>query len=156
MDKKNLIIGVLTFSLLAITVLFFYNSQKQKEMYLKTMKSLQYSLNRGEGKGKDKDPYKEIAVNNSLRKKVRVVQDCYNRFIATNPKQTDGFVEIDWIINENGVVKRAELISSDLNDNTLNTCILEIIKNIKFPPPPTGAETYMTYKYYFKKDNEKK
>jgi hypothetical protein len=105
----------------------------------------------GENKGKQKDPYKDVAVNNTLRKKAGEIQGCYNEFLKTNPKKTDGFVEIDWSIKENGNVKRSELISSDLNADSLNQCILKIIQTIEFPPPPTGMQTYMTYKYNFKK-----
>ncbi|HRG75567.1 MAG TPA: AgmX/PglI C-terminal domain-containing protein [Leptospiraceae bacterium] len=67
------------------------------------------------------------------------------------PKLTDGFVEIDWNILEDGKVKKAEMVSSDLNAESLNQCILKVISAIEFPPPPTGMQTYTTYKYNFKK-----
>ena len=107
-------------------------------------------MNRGNQQGKRKDIYKDIAVNNSLRKNARKVQACYNAFIQKKPTKTDGFVEFDWIILPKGKVKKAELIASNLQDTTLNDCILNIIRNIEFPPTPTGFETYMTYKYHFK------
>lgn len=156
MEKKNIIILILGTSLFFSFAFFYYNMEKQKEMYLKTMKNLQYNMSKGNGKSKNKDPYKEVAVNNSLRKKARHIQKCYNTFVATKPRKTDGFVEIDWIILTDGGVKKAELIASDLGNESLSLCILNTIKSIEFPPPPTASETYMTYKYNFKKANEKK
>ncbi|MBL0264779.1 MAG: AgmX/PglI C-terminal domain-containing protein [Leptospiraceae bacterium] len=158
MDKKNNIIIVLTALLVAMGGLFVYNMKKQQEIQQQLLRNMEYNAANvgGDNKGKPKDPYKEIAVNNALRKKARDIQECYNGFLKTNPPKTDGFVEIDWNILEDGRVKKAELVNSDLMNDSLNQCILKIIGAIEFPPPPTGQQTYMTYKYNFKMDPELK
>jgi|GEM_PF-1498961 len=158
MDKKNSIIIFLIVALVATMGFFVYNTKKQQEVQQQLLRNLEYNAANtgGDNKGKPKDPYKEIAVNNALRKKAREIQECYNQFLKTNPPKTDGFVEIDWNILEDGKVKKAELISSDLSADSLNQCVIQIVASIEFPPPPTGLQTYMTYKYNFKKVEEEK
>jgi hypothetical protein len=153
MDKKNSIIILLIVALAATMGFFFYNTKKQQEVQQQLLRNLEYKAANasGDNKGKPKDPYKEVAVNNALRKKARNIQECYNEFLKTNPPKTNGFVEIDWNILDDGKVKKAELVSSDLGTDSLNQCILKIIAAIEFPLPPTGLQTYMTYKYNFKK-----
>ncbi len=154
MDKKNGIIILLIVALVAAMGFFFYQTKKQQEIQQQLLSSLKYNAANGDGKGKLKDPYKEIAVNNALRKKAKDIQECYKVFIKSNPEKTNGFVEIDWNILEDGKVKRAELVSSDLNTDSLNKCILKIISEIEFPAPPAGIPTYITHKYNFKKTEE--
>jgi Tfp pilus assembly protein PilO len=156
MDKKNSIIILLIVSLVATMGSFFYNTKKQQEVQQQLLRNLEYKAASagGDNKGKPKDPYKEVAVNNALRKKAGEIQKCYNEFLKTNPPKTDGFVEIDWNILEDGKVKKAELVSSNLDTDSLTQCILKIIASIEFPPPPTGLQTYTTYKYNFKKTTE--
>lgn len=159
MNNKNLIIILLGVVLISTIGFFLYSSHKQQQLYQQTLQRMEYNMNRsgsGDGKGQKSDPYKEVAVNNALRKKVREIQECYNSFVKANPQKTDGFVEIDWIILPDGKVKKAELISSDLNSEALNSCILGIVRSIEFVPPPTGSETYITYKYHFKKVEDEK
>lgn len=156
MDKKNTIIVLLIVALVVTMSFLFYNTKKQQEVQQQLLRNLEYSAanSGGDNKGKPKDPYKEVAVNNALRKKAGDIQKCYNEFLKTNPLKSDGFVEIDWNILEDGKVKKAELVSSNLNADSLSECILKIISSIEFPPPPTGLQTYTTYKYNFKKTTE--
>jgi hypothetical protein len=153
MDIKNKIIIGLIVGIGFILGLFFFNLKKQQDLE-HLFRNMQYgsSNSKEDSSGKRKDPYKELAVGNSLRKKGREIQECYNVFLETNPEKTDGFVEIDWSILEDGTVKKAELVNTNFSTDSLNQCILKIISKIEFPPPPTGMQTYMTYKYIFKKD----
>ncbi|MEM7183718.1 MAG: AgmX/PglI C-terminal domain-containing protein [Spirochaetota bacterium] len=154
MDNKSILVFVLSLTLILSVGFFFYNSHQQQQMYLRTMQGIQYNLSKSQGKRKYKDPYKSIAVNNTLRKKARTVQECYNRFVAEGHNKSDGFVEIDWIILPDGSVKKAEKIASNLQSKNLSNCILAMIQKTIFPPPPSGLETYMTYKYIFKKTTD--
>lgn len=141
------IIGILGM----ILIVNIYYMKKQQDRFEKTILEIQYS--QSQGKDKKADPYKEIAVNNTLKKIAPEIQKCYNIFIETNPEKTDGFVEIDWIVFPEGKVKKVELVNSDLNSDVLNACIFTKIQNTEFPPPPFSTETYLTYKYNFKKMN---
>ena len=100
MDKKDRFILALVLVIVAMLAFIVYNTKKQQEVQQQLLRTMEYNSANpgGDNKGKPKDPYKEIAVNNSLRKKARDIQECYNDFLKTNPKLTDGFVEIDWNI----------------------------------------------------------
>ena len=95
--------------------------------------------------------YREKAVAKSLKKKNSEIQKCYNNFLKTNPKKTDGSVDLDWQIDKDGKVLVPEIVGSDLANTGLNDCIRSVIASIKFPPPPSGNITYIDYKYHFKK-----
>ncbi len=148
--NQNKMMLVLFGTLITIIIGLFYYIQRQNDLLQTTLKQLQYNQLKAKD-GNNRDPYKEIAVNNSLKKIAPKIQTCFNAFIETKPPKTDGFIEIDWIILADGKVKKAELISSDLKTDAFAPCILKAIKEIEFPPPPLSTETYMTYKYHFKK-----
>ena len=128
----------------------FYKSEQDKKIMMQTLKYLQNENSNKEGKP-HRDPYKEIAVSNTLTKKVSDVQNCYNTFLVSNQKKTDGFVEVDWQISPEGKTLKPEVVRTDLENKELGVCITNVLANIVFPPPPSGIITYMTYKYNFKK-----
>ncbi|HMZ58007.1 MAG TPA: hypothetical protein PL048_04490, partial [Leptospiraceae bacterium] len=65
-------------------------------------------------KEKHLDQYREKAVAKSLKKKNSEIQKCYNNFLKTNPKKTDGSVDLDWQIDKDGKVLVPEIVGSDL------------------------------------------
>ncbi len=153
MDRKNVLI-IIGFAILILSVGFLlYNQHLQKEQNLRIIRGLELS-NKKDQKGAARDPYKETAVNNSLRKAAKKIQGCYKGYLAKNPPITDGYMEIDWTIRPDGSATKVELISSNIDDRPLHECILSIISKINFPPPPYGFDVYMTYKYNFKKSKD--
>ena len=156
MDRKNTIILGMALLLVVLSGYLVYNARQQQDLQKQLLRTMEYNAANvgGDGKSRSKDPYKEIAVRNTLRKKERSIQQCYNQYLKTTPKKTDGFVEIDWIIQEDGTVKKTELISSDLHAPSLSQCIVNIIAAMEFPQPPLGGPFYMTYKYNFKKTTD--
>lgn len=107
---------------------------------------------RGSDRGKEEDPYVSNQVKNTIVKNYVAIRDCYNAFIEKKPAVTDGKVMIDWTILENGKVKKAELVSSEIPDESLSRCMIEKIEAIEFPKPPFG-EKYIAHKFFLKKDN---
>ena len=105
-------------------------------------------------RGRDEDPYIANQVKNTLVKGYIEIRDCYNAFIDKKPATTDGLVMIDWTIEPDGEVKKAELVSSELGDEALANCMIKAIEGFTFPPPPGGKPKYVAHKYRFKKDTE--
>lgn len=100
---------------------------------------------------KNLDPYKEGPIKNTIRKNMREIQICYNKFIEKNPSKSDGKVHVDWIIKPNGSVKKVGIIENELGDESLASCMTEKIGGWEFPSPPFENEYYTDFKYVFKK-----
>ncbi len=105
-------------------------------------------------RGRDEDPFVANQVKNTLLKGYVQIRDCYNAFIEKKPATTDGIVMIDWTIQPDGEVKKAELVSTELGDDDLSNCMIKAIEGFTFPPPPGGKPKYVAHKYRFKKDPE--
>lgn len=73
-------------------------------------------------------------------------QKCYKAALKTNP-ELKGEVTLDWDIGDNGKVHRAEAKNSTLNAPEVETCMLEKLKTIRFPP--ANASQVMTVNYPF-------
>ncbi len=97
-------------------------------------------------------PYHKREVNNTIRKHMRKVQDCYNAHLETKPTVTEGKVQFDWQIQPDGDVEKAELVNSDFNSPLLEACIQKEISSWEFPPPPDQRKnTYSEFTFVFRK-----
>lgn len=108
----------------------------------------------GRGGKSDVSPYVKNEVRNTIAKKWKEMNDCYKRFLeATPPPQTtDGVVSIDWQVDADGKALSPEIVSSQINHPVLEACLISKIKTWRFPPPPlTGRNAYVLYKFNFKK-----
>jgi outer membrane biosynthesis protein TonB len=86
-------------------------------------------------------------VNAALSK----IQQCYERELFNDPNLA-GRVEYEWEINPSGSVidvsvKRAEMSKAD----KLNSCVMGVIKALKFPTAKNGQNTLATIGFPFGK-----
>ncbi|MCP4750804.1 MAG: AgmX/PglI C-terminal domain-containing protein [Proteobacteria bacterium] len=97
--------------------------------------------------------YTRNQVRNTITKKWREMQTCYNRFLDStpNPEVTDGRIKVDWRVTAEGKMLSPEVVASDLHHAILEGCLLSRIETWQFPPPLSGRETYVVYKFTFKK-----
>jgi len=110
---------------------------------------------RGANDGRrEEDPYIANQVKNTIIKQYPDIQQCYNKFLEDKPEKTDGRVTIDWQIELDGEVSNPELVTSDFANEVLTSCLIEKIKDFKFPPPPYGTPEYVAHKFMFKKQDE--
>lgn len=107
-------------------------------------------------RAREEDPYIANQVKNTLLKGYVKIRDCYNNFVAEKPPVTNGIVTIDWTIEPDGDVRKAELVSSELGSEKFTSCLTAAIESFKFPPPPNGKPKYVAHKYRFTKDTEQK
>jgi outer membrane biosynthesis protein TonB len=59
------------------------------------------------------------------------IRDCYNPALAEEPS-LKGKVVLEWEIGNGGVVENPQVVSSDLNNQRVESCVVEVIKNIRF------------------------
>lgn len=72
--------------------------------------------------------------------------------LGKHPVRTGGAIEADWQIDPNGRVAEAAIIHSDSEDKHLSDGVARVLKDIRYPPPPTGLRTCVAHKFNLKKD----
>lgn len=104
--------------------------------------------------GSDADPYEKNEVKNTILKNAAdPIQACYKEWVAKNPQFTFGRISIDWTIDPNGEPQNVEIVASELPE--IDSCVIETVTNLKFPPPPAGESRYVHHKFLFKQEGKK-
>lgn len=103
-------------------------------------------------RGGEVDPYEKNEVKNTILKNAaNPIQDCFREFMKKNPDFVVGRVTVDWQIQLDGSVDKAEIVSSEIPD--INSCIKDNIEKLKFPRPPGEDPWYIVHKFFFKRDD---
>ena len=78
------------------------------------------------------------------------VRACYDAALAQNPG-IHGDLVVSFVIDPRGNVKQAEVnwAESDIHVPELDTCAIEAVTAIKFPPSSRGMESKVTYPFNF-------
>jgi TonB family protein len=92
-----------------------------------------------------KDEIQRVIADN--RAKVRA---CYEAALKANPGIAGDLV-VSFIINPDGSVKDAEVnwSESELHVPELDSCTLEVVQAMKFPPSSRGLESKVNYPFNF-------
>ena len=73
------------------------------------------------------------------------VSDCYSR---TAFRGQSGRMTVEFHIKGDGTVPEAKLESSDLKNTALETCVIDVVKKMRFPAL-NGPETITTFPFIF-------
>lgn len=151
-DKNSVVItGLLAVALVASWG-YFYSAQKGSDAKLNALMAKMNAPAAGPGGKAPVDPYIAGAVKNTLRKHAVEMQKLWVAYLKNDPAKTEGFIEADWQIEPDGDVVDAGVIHSEFDDKALNEGVAKALKNIQYPPPPSGMRTYVSHKFNFKKD----
>lgn len=92
-----------------------------------------------------KDEIQQVMASN--RDKVRA---CYDAALARNPGIAGDLV-VSFTIDPRGDVKQAEVnwSESDLHIPELDTCAVDAVRSLKFPPSSRGLESKVNYPFNF-------
>ncbi len=88
----------------------------------------------------------KIRQNVCLNKKKFVA--CYNEALEKNPNAA-GKIQVQWAINEKGIVEKTQIISSEIHDEDMKHCMARAIKEISFPAPPSGQFALISFPFIF-------
>ena len=89
----------------------------------------------------------KAAVYKAISKHMHKIQRCYERQVMKKGNLS-GKVTAEWSIGTNGRVKRAKIKLSTLNSRKVDSCLLKVIKKIKFPKPK-GGDVIVVYPFIF-------
>lgn len=131
---------------------WFYFAQKRTDEQLAMLMSNASAASALRGARAGADPYRDEAVKNTLRKHAAEIQKAWIAYLAKHPARTEGAIEADWQIDPDGRVAEAAIIHSDFEDRDLSEAVAKALKDIRYPPPPTGLRTYVAHRFNLMKD----
>jgi hypothetical protein len=87
-------------------------------------------------------------INRVVRAHAAAVKYCYEKELQRHPNLT-GRVDLAWVIRPNGMVDRAHVAKSTMEDQEVEGCMVRQVKNWQFPK--SDAETIVgSYPFLFK------
>jgi len=89
-------------------------------------------------------------IQRVVRRHNRQLRACYETRLAEHPELT-GRVTVRWTIAISGEVTQAEVVSSTLNDDEAERCVVCRVQRMRFPEPRTGGEVVVTYPFDFER-----
>ncbi len=149
-NLKTILIIALLLAVLALLAVIVFRAPQTKVVYQTTPTS----QNSERSKKSDVSPYVANEVRNTIAKKWKEMNECYNKFLESTPtpKITEGVISVDWQVDADGEVISPEIVTSQIHHPVLEQCLISKIKSWRFPPPPpTGRNAYVLYKFNFKK-----
>jgi len=115
LNKQNAFIAIVAVALVAVTF-YFQSSMKNIDNKMNMLLSRSMSQpSTGQG-GRQRDPYLESAVHNTILKRAVDIQKAYNVYLARHPKISDGNIKLDWQIGQDGRTISPEVVTSDFHD----------------------------------------
>jgi outer membrane biosynthesis protein TonB len=76
------------------------------------------------------------------------IRSCYERALLRDPNVGAGKVQLEWTIGTDGSVNKVGTKVSTLKNSEVVSCLLDTIRDIKFPKP-TGGEVIVSYPFLF-------
>jgi len=80
------------------------------------------------------------------------IKHCYEKQLLIDPN-IYGKIVMDWVIASTGLVNKAAVKKTTMNNTTVENCIATKIKGWKFPQPKGGGNVIVTYPFLFKSLN---
>lgn len=92
--------------------------------------------------------YDRDALAKVINEHLNEIRACYERALLRNPDLGAGKVQLEWTISVDGSVGKVGAKVVTIKSNEVVSCLLETIKDIKFPRP-TGGEVIVGYPVLF-------
>ncbi|MFK8137893.1 MAG: AgmX/PglI C-terminal domain-containing protein [Bdellovibrionales bacterium] len=93
----------------------------------------------------------EKQIKSEIKKHQSKIQQCYEQALLDD-SNLSGRVEYDWEISGAGRVSNAKVKSTEINNGkTLNSCVIGVIRKIKFPKAKNGRKTFTSIGFPFGK-----
>lgn len=146
-DNKNIIILLLSIAVLGLGYIVFQQKSKRAKM---TPAELMPLESKQQGR-RPMSSYEMNQVKNTITKSSPKIQECYSKYLETNPAVTDGKAFLDWNILKDGKVENPQLISTDFQEPNFQTCMTNTLTSITFPEIPEGRKVYISHTFNFKK-----
>jgi TonB family protein len=88
-------------------------------------------------------------IDASVKRNLSKIRWCYEKELTKN-SSLNGRIAINFIIDQDGSVPVAKINRSTMNNEIVEKCVVNIIKNIQFPAPRGGGIVIVNYPFVFK------
>ena len=89
------------------------------------------------------------AIELGLRSKMETFRNCYQRQIQRTPNLPGGKVTVQFLINTDGIVERARIERTSLQNDDVERCLIQNLEGTQFPIPRNGGTVVVSYPFSF-------
>jgi len=79
------------------------------------------------------------------------LRSCYERAVLENPTLAGTFT-VRIVVDKNGSVGSASIHGSSLQSLSMHRCVLQLVRDWRFPPPSDGKAAAVEYPLTFRRD----
>ena len=83
-----------------------------------------------------------------IRANLNQIRHCYEQLLQRSPS-AQGKVKVKFVVQPNGRVGSAKIVSSDINDSVMRGCVTGKVKRWNFPKPRGGQSVTVNYPFVF-------
>jgi len=91
-------------------------------------------------RGTEVDPYIEI-----YRSELSAAESCYARALKSDPSLS-GSLNLIWAVDDKGQVLEPRIQDSELPNSSLENCLLNHLRQVKFPPTKKWSKITVEYR----------
>jgi hypothetical protein len=88
------------------------------------------------------------AVAKVLEEHMNDMRGCYERALMRDPNLGAGKILLEWNISATGTVSDVRTKVATLKNTEVNTCLLDVLKQLQFPKPQGGV-VIVSYPFLF-------
>lgn len=89
----------------------------------------------------------------AVRKVIAVNKDgatrCFQHELSKDKDQVPGDVVVRWVVSAKGEVGEVEVVKSTVNNEQIESCLVELVGKYAFPWPPTPLPTSVEHRFTF-------
>jgi pSer/pThr/pTyr-binding forkhead associated (FHA) protein len=87
-------------------------------------------------------------IGRVIRRNLARFKYCYEKELNANPNLS-GKIAVYFTIAPTGAVAEASVRETSMNDSNVETCVLKVMRSLKFPKPRGGGIVVVTYPFVF-------
>lgn len=155
--KDTLLISILLVSLCSLGLQLYSKFADDSSIPISQLDTMVNENTRG--KGGPQTAYELQQVRNTIAKYRDQFSTCWKSYLEITGEEakslkTEGAIKLDWMINADGQASKVELVTSDFENKIFSSCIIKVVSQISFPPPPSQRPVYTSNVFNFQKIDE--
>ncbi len=96
--------------------------------------------------------FDQSAVTALIRQRQSAFRACYETELRRNPT-LNGKITVEFSIQESGAVSGARATENTSGDSALETCVVGVVRRLRWNPGPTGGSVTFSYPFVFAPQN---
>ena len=155
--SKNTIIGLLVLTNLCSVMFILEKEYKLANLVQLFSKPIQKEVAPAKASSLERkmQNYRKVVLRPATQKHQSDLETCYQELINREPVVDEGAVLVQWMITSEGQVEDLGIESSEIDDESFQSCIIEQLSQMRFSPPPDPMGAFVAHKFRFKRVDPK-